>query len=137
MADSSLSESRGGQPSGSLWRTLLAEALSAPPSTEMSMRPRPMPPLGTQIVGRTAEGRPIVLNPDGSFSTERSTTMQFDDGFMNFPTMFGGREYPPDDAANIMESNRWIDPETGRRAVRYPTLEEALLAAGRRSSGIR
>ena len=124
--------------SGTLWRRLLAEALSAPPSPNMSMLRPQMPPLGDQIVGETQEGRPIILNPDGSFSTERSTTLQDDAGrWMNMPTIFGAREYPPEDAYRIMKSNRFRDPETGRQSQPYQTLEEALMAAGQRSSNIR
>lgn len=106
-----------------------------------------LPPLGTQIVGRTSEGRPIVLNPDGSISTERSVTIEhplINGGKpTNIPTMFRGRELPPLQAAELIAkfsqahgSMRPLDPETGKPLQAFATIEEAEEFAKSRSKQI-
>ena len=95
-----------------------------------------MPPLGTEVVGRTPEGRPIIKNPDGSFSSERTITIGVDGGFLNIPTMFGGKEVSPDEAVEIMRRNNWVDPETGRKMTLFPDEAAALAAASQRSNSL-
>ena len=93
--------------------------------------------LGTKRVGRTTEGRPIIQNPDGSHSTERSITGPWGPKgeWTNIPSMFGGKQVSEEEAVRIMRRNNWVDPETGRKAQFYPSLEEAERAAQQRSSG--
>jgi hypothetical protein len=52
---------------------------------------------GTEI-DRT---RPIVENPDGSFSTERTITIEADGKHYVLPTIVGGRELSEDDAVRL------------------------------------
>ena len=101
------------------------------------MSDRGLPPLGTESVGQTAEGRPIISNPDGSFSTERSITVQTEDGrWVNIPSMFGGKQVSDDKALEIMRQNDFVDPETGRRSDFFSTVEDAEAAARSRSDSI-
>lgn len=106
-----------------------------------------LPPLGNQIVGRTSEGRPIILNPDGSYSTERTATVEhpmINGGKpTNIPTIFRGREFDPDTAAEIIaqysqmrKSIRPIDPETGQPLQAFGSIDEAEAHAKERSKAI-
>lgn len=95
-----------------------------------------LPPLGTEVIGVTEEGRKIYKNPDGSVSTERSVTVPRGDQWTNIPSMFGGKQYPDDVAARIMQTNYWIDPETGRPSQLYDTVDDAVRASEERSSHI-
>ncbi|MBP7482195.1 MAG: hypothetical protein KA788_06655, partial [Lacunisphaera sp.] len=94
---------------------------------------QPLGELGTEIVGKTDEGRPIVKNPDGSVSTERSVTVEIDGKWVNIPSMFGGKEVSEEEAVNIMQQNGMVDPETGRTMPTFNSLEEAETAARARS----
>ena len=76
-------------------------------------------PLGTEIIGKTDEGRLIVKNPDGSVSTERSITEQIDGKWMNIPSMYGGKEVSPDEAVDIIRKNKGVDPESIRCDLCY------------------
>lgn len=97
-------------------------------------------PLGTQQVGATPEGRPIIQNPDGSFSTERSITVtdqRINGGRpTNIPSIFGGREVTQEQAISIIVNNNGSDPETGRRLPGFDTIEQAESAARQRSTNI-
>jgi len=89
---------------------------------------------------RTSEGRPIVRNPDGTFSTERTITVT-EPGInqgrpTNIPSMFGGRQVSQDEAIRIIVENRGIDPETGRELPSFDTIEQAETAARMRSESI-
>ena len=81
--------------------------------------------LGTEIVGYLPSGRPIIANPDGSHSTERTTTIEVDGKWVNIPTMFDGKEVDPDEAFRIMSENGFRDPETGKRPKLFSTMGEA------------
>lgn len=105
-----------------------------------------LPPLGNTIVGFTTEGRPAILNQPfpgqsrrdpRSISTERSATRRFGDVFVNFPTIFGGREFTEDDAFEIIRQNDFIDPETGRQLEFFQTEKAAIAAAKKRSKSIK
>jgi len=91
--------------------------------------------LGTKRVGTTAEGRPIIENPDGSRSTERSITGQWGPKgeWVNIPSMYGGKQVSEKEAVNIIRSHGYKDPETGRSIKMYKSLSEAESAARSRS----
>lgn len=89
--------------------------------------------LGNTIIGTTDEGRPIVKNPDGSVSTERTTTVEIDGKWVNIPTMFGGKQVSDEEAVDIMTRNGMVDPETGRTMPTFDSREEAETAAKARS----
>lgn len=77
------------------------------------------------IVGKLPSGRPIVRNPDGSISTHRNTIVNFDDQFYVLPTMYGGKQYTPDQAVDIIKKNKFVDPDTGQELQSFPSLEAA------------
>ncbi|MES2367576.1 MAG: hypothetical protein V4563_17000, partial [Pseudomonadota bacterium] len=78
---------------------------------------------------QTYEGRPVVRNPDGSWSHERSMTIEADGRHMNIPTMFGGKQVDPDKAVEIMRANKWVDPDTGKPVQTFSSQAEAVAAA--------
>ena len=87
-------------------------------------------PLGTEIVGYLPSGRPIISNPDGSYSTERLKTIQLKNGkWVNIPTIFDGKEVSVDQAFNIMNQYGFKDPETGTQAKEFNSEPEASKAA--------
>ena len=92
-------------------------------------------PLGTEIVGYLPSGRPIIKNDDGTFSTERLSTIEVDGKFINIPTMFDGREVSLDEAFEIMKENDFRDPETGKRSKKFSTMEKAIKSAESESKG--
>jgi hypothetical protein len=75
--------------------------------------------LGTKRVGKTSEGRPILANPDGSFSTERTTTILDAGQWYNIPTIFNGKAVSERQAVDIMRKNKYVDPDTGRQILGY------------------
>ena len=79
-----------------------------------------------RIIGRLADGRPVVLNEDGSISTHLMATGSIDGGAINFPTMYGGQKYSPQEAWRIVQKNNLVDPDTGQRLRVYQNEEEAL-----------
>jgi hypothetical protein len=89
--------------------------------------------LGNTIIGTTDEGRPIIQNPDGTISTERTMTEKIDGKWMNIPSIFGGKEVSVDEAVEIIKKNKGRDPETGRKLPTFDSLEEAETAAKARS----
>ena len=99
------------------------------------------PALTYRIVGKTSEGRDIYeneLDEEGrsSVSSERSTTFCMDGKCYNYPTIFGGVEHTPDEAVEIFKKNKGVDPETGIKAQKFASEEEALEAAEKRSPGL-
>ena len=102
---------------------------AAPPATDLGE-------LGTDQVGVTPEGRPMMGNPDGSYSTERSITVDIDGQFYNIPSMYGGKEVSPEEAKRMAIENGLSDVETGREFTPYGTVDEAVAAAQARSDSI-
>jgi hypothetical protein len=72
--------------------------------------------------------RPLVPNPDGSVSTERTIGIEADGQHFNIPTLVGGRQLSDDEAVTEWRAGR--NPEVGRFASRG----EADAAAPVRSS---
>ena len=96
------------------------------------------PALTNRIVGRTQEGRNIYeneLDADGktSVSSERSVSFEIDGKHFNYPTIFGGIELSPDQAYDKFIENQGVDPETGKKATAFATMEDAVKAAKSRS----
>ena len=94
---------------------------------------------GPQSVGRLPDGRVIVKNEPGSergpgYSTRYQITEQTPWGWMNIPTMFGGRQVDPEQAKQLVIENGGIDPDTGHALPRFEGLEQAVAAARRESS---
>ena len=86
--------------------------------------------LGTEIVGYMPAGRPIISNPDGSYSTERTTTIKLSNGkWIHIPTIFDGKEVSVDQAFDIMRQYGFKDPETGKKAKEFKSEPEASKAA--------
>lgn len=108
-----------------------------PPPTPQSA---PLGPLGTQQTGTTSQGRPIISNPDGSVSTERSITVtdpRLNSGRpTNIPSMFGGKEVSEDEAVRRIVAAGGKDPETGQPVQSFNSIPEAVEAAKARSAGL-
>jgi len=82
----------------------------------------------------TYEGKPIVQNPGGGWSHERSITIEVGGKHMNIPTMFGGKAYKPDEAVEILRKNKWVDPDTGRKVPTFNSAADAEYAARRKEA---
>ena len=89
--------------------------------------------LGTQVVGYLPSGRPIIANPDGSFSTERTITVEIDKKWFNIPTMFAGQEVSPEDAKRLIIENGLVDPDTGKKIKSFANEPSASAAAQKQS----
>lgn len=74
--------------------------------------------------------RPILDNPDGSFSTERTITIESNGKYFNIPTIVGGQQQSQEDAIRLWRSGN--NKEVGS----FNTLEDAVSTAERRSSEI-
>jgi len=89
---------------------------------------------------RTAEGRVIVYNPDGSISTERTITVtdpRLNAGKpTNIPSIYGGNEVSEDEAIRIVVENKGIDPDTGQKLPGFKSVAEAEAAAKKRSNAL-
>ena len=94
-----------------------------------------LPKLGTKVIGKMKNGRPVILNPDGSVSTERTETVRVQGGFMNIPTIFNGKAVEPLEALRIIRENGFVDPETNEKLEMFTDPEKAVQAAARRSKG--
>lgn len=83
--------------------------------------PQPKTP---EWFGRTAEGRKVIRNPDGTFSTESSVTVEDPrraGHWINIPTIFDGRRVPMHEALSIVRKAGFRDPDTGRQITGIPS----------------
>jgi hypothetical protein len=97
--------------------------------------------LGQAPTAETTSLRPFkqgesVANEDGSFSTERSVTVQIDGRWANVPSLWMGENGPvqlsEDEAA--ARAKEYMQ-KTGQRFPTFSTVEEAVSAAEARSAG--
>lgn len=99
-----------------------------------------MPQSTGDLYGFTPEGRQIIGNEDGSFSTERTITVtdpRINGGQpTNIPTMYGGQIVDDAMAADIIANSGGVDPDTGRALEGYPSIAAAERAAQQRSSSL-
>lgn len=77
---------------------------------------------------KTAEGRPILYNPDGTISTEEIITVSFDDGHFNIPTIINGKRVSEEQAIEAFKKGE--NKATGR----FDTQAEAEKAAQERTA---
>lgn len=70
-----------------------------------------------------------IQNSDGSVSTERSITIGVDDGYVNIPTIIGGRQLSEEEAIAHYKSG-------GEASEKYPSIDAAVSAAKQRSEAI-
>lgn len=100
----------------------LADLLGLSPTDQ----PRPS-------VGRTYGGRHVLRNPDGTFATEESLTVndpRLNRGaWTNLPSIWGGRRFDEDAAVELARRSGETYPSFG-------TLEEAEAAAQARTEGL-
>ena len=84
------------------------------------------------------DGRKIIPNTDGSFSTEVSITVtdpSINNGLpTNIPTIFNGKSVSPEKAIELIAKNGGVDPDSGRKLDAFNTIEEAETAAKARSN---
>lgn len=85
-----------------------------------------------QIIGAPIDQqRPIIENPDGSFSTEETITVgEPGRGYYNVPTIVDGQRLDPNDAEDLFWSGRI--PHVGK----FRTVEEAIKAARARTDQV-
>ena len=74
--------------------------------------------------------RPIIHNPDGTFSTEKTITVGFDDGFYNIPTIVNGKQVSKEEAIRLFKAGK--NKDVGK----FKTEAEALAAARKRTKEI-
>lgn len=70
--------------------------------------------------------KPRILNPDGTYSSERSITIEVDGKYINVPTIWNGKQLSQEEAIKRAMESR----------IRYPrfkTLREATQAAKKRT----
>ncbi|KKK68461.1 hypothetical protein LCGC14_2943820, partial [marine sediment metagenome] len=94
------------------------------------------PRLTGEVVGKTKEGRPVLLDEQGDLSTERTITEKVGGKWTNLPTIFSGKEVSSQEAIEIIESNKGVDPDTGKKLKTFKTLEQAEEAAVKRSESL-
>jgi hypothetical protein len=88
---------------------------------------------GSAFAGTTAEGRPIIKNPDGSVSTERTMTFGVDGKYVNVPTLWDGKQLAPQDAL----TRALAEERAGKvRFERFNSEDEAISAAKARSNNL-
>lgn len=117
---------------------ILIKTPKAQSSSKLQSKAKNLGKLGTTITGKTAEGRPIVKNSDGSISTERTVTGQWgpNSEWVNVPTIYGGKEVSEEEAVKIAKENKFTDKETGRKFDFYKSLQDAESAAQKRSKSL-
>lgn len=98
---------------------------SAPPKQKKHDGKSSFAPLTDEIVGITSEGRNIYLREDGTRSSETSVVMELDNKHFNFPLIYNGKQLSPKEAFDIIISNGFVDPETGRQIVGFDSPEAA------------
>lgn len=92
------------------------------------------------VLGRTSEGRPIIVNNDGGLSTELLATVvhpDLNDGRpTNIPTIFNGEIVSEDDAVRIVIEAGGIDPQTGRTLDSFDSVFHAAHVARERARAL-
>ena len=78
----------------------------------------------------TTAGRPVYENPEGELVSEKSITVPIDGSWINVPSIHDGVQHDEDDVIHMLKSGK-IQPTSV-----HPTLEDAIGAAQRRSSGL-
>jgi len=108
-----------------------------PEGTDPRTEPNKFSPLTDEIIGQTPEGRNIFRNEDGTFSSERTSTAPLPNGkWINFPTIFKGKELNQDKALDIIINNNLVDPETRQKLPTFDSESEASAAAKAKSRSI-
>lgn len=87
------------------------------------------PTQGLMPVEKAARTKKRIRNPDGSYSSERSITVNTDRGWINLPTIINGVQLSREEA-------RKRALKTGNHSRYYNTVEEAVKAAGERSRAL-
>lgn len=85
---------------------------------------------------RPLEGKERVLNPDGSYSTERTVTLTFGNQFLVAPSLWMSQKGPIDlrgDEDAILNSVLQYERRTGKRFPRFNDLTESEKYAVQRS----
>ena len=85
-------------------------------------------------VGNIDRSRPRIENPDGTFSTEETITIDMEVGgktrFFNIPTIVDGKRQTEDDAVRLFEEGK------NKAVGEFDTLDEALSVARQRTEAI-
>jgi len=94
-------------------------------------------PYAGYVMGKTEEGRPIVVNKEGGLSTERKSIIGMDGKHYVIPTMFGGKTVSVDEAADRVFDAGFRDPDTGRSIPGFSSVGEAAKEEERRNQRLR
>ena len=86
----------------------------------------------------TEEGRPVYVNADGEWVTERTITENVPElgGFVNIPTVLDGRFLDPQQAIDLAIKTSGKDIITGRKLPVFKDLKTAVSDAEERSKGL-
>ena len=76
-----------------------------------------------------ALNKPRIQNQDGSVSTERTITIQTENGYINIPTIVNGQQVSPQQAIQAAR-------QSGIRYPTFPTIDAAVQSARQRSDQI-
>lgn len=136
----------------------IASALNGPPQGPVPGTPAAVTPAGQRVVQQMVNPQPIGgqfqgiepslrpfnqgerrPNPDGSYSTEISTTQQQPDGqFVNVPSLWMGKQgsvqFNPGDERGIMSEAQRFEAQNGQTFPRFPNVQAAEQAAVAKSA---
>ena len=85
--------------------------------------------MGNMTPEEVALKKKRIQNPDNTFSTEKTITIQTDRGFINIPTIIDGKQLSPEDAI-VEHKKSKVEPTF------YKSQEEAVKSAKERSNAI-
>jgi hypothetical protein len=116
-------------------KAFLAQPVAAPGTPELP----PVPEGGTPH----DLGKPILKNPDGSWSTESTITIESDGKSLVLPTIIGGRRYSNQEAVAAWKAGKndpvgtFDDPAVAETDAQQRHLEEQQLRGGEAKGGPR
>lgn len=121
--------------------SMAAESVAPPPETgsarpgvaEVVVNPEQAPaatPVAARQVGTSTAGRPLMRNPDGTVSSERTITVEADGKHHLIPTIVGGKQLGQEEAIALWEQGK--NPPVGV----FDSAESAEVGAKARSASL-
>lgn len=90
-----------------------------------------------RVIGKLPNGKPILLNPDGSISTVFSdivTDSRINAGKPSLiPTVIGGKFRDPETAIKMFADNAGHDPDNKETAQAFNSIDEGVVEAKKKS----
>jgi len=87
--------------------------------------------IGTKTDKKTQAGRDVYKTPEGEMVSEKSTTFEYKNKWINVPTIHGGKEYSEDQLLEMLDKG-FIKPTSI-----HTKLEDAIKAAQSRSDSLK